>query len=146
MNLPRPRFHTHTGTNSLFLLYHCHNGRLLYASLFNRRYYWETHEVLEGLWLESSGSEKVFLQGLIQAAAAFYHVLNANPQGVLKLSQSAQEKLKGFGETHMSVPLENLRTQLSFFKDQAREILGNTRSGFDYNQLPRLTIGSDMDK
>ncbi len=33
-----PTFTPQTGAHSLLLLYHCHNERLLYATLFNRRY------------------------------------------------------------------------------------------------------------
>lgn len=115
------------------------------ASLFNRRYYWETHEVLEGLWLRSIGKEKIFYQGLIQAAAALYHVLNSNPQGVIKLADSAQEKLRPFLPEFQTVKIENIVLKLGFFSNQAREILGSTLSGFDYKQLPQMVIGEEMD-
>ena len=109
-------------------------------SLFNRRYYWEAHEVLEELWLEVRGPERLFYQGIIQAAAAFYHVLNANPRGVLKLAQDSQDKLKKYFPSYESIPLKELFDNLEDFKNQAREILGNTRSGFDYDKLPKISI------
>jgi len=109
-------------------------------SLFNRRYYWEAHEVLEELWLEVRGPERLFYQGIIQAAAAFYHVLNANPRGVLKLAQDSQDKLKKYFPNYETIPLKELFDTLEDFKTQAREILGNTRTGFDYDKLPKIPI------
>jgi len=40
---------------------------------FNQERYWESHEVLEGIWRNKSGQEKQFLQGLILVCAAFVH-------------------------------------------------------------------------
>jgi hypothetical protein len=40
---------------------------------FNAERYWESHEVLEGVWRTKSGEEKNFLQGLILVCAAFVH-------------------------------------------------------------------------
>lgn len=113
------------------------------VSLFNRRYYWEAHEVLEHVWMEETGPDKVFYQGLIQAAAALYHVLNANPQGVVKLAAEAVRKLDKFKPMHFTVPLETLLGALKSFDAQAREILGHTRAGFDYDHLPHLAIGEE---
>jgi hypothetical protein len=42
-------------------------------SLFNDERYWECHEVLEGVWKLSSGSEKELLQGIILTCAGFVH-------------------------------------------------------------------------
>jgi len=41
--------------------------------LFNDERYWECHEVLEGVWKNTSGKEKELLQGLILTCAAFVH-------------------------------------------------------------------------
>jgi hypothetical protein len=41
--------------------------------LFNGERYWECHEVLEGVWKNSSGTEKLLSQGIILTCAAFVH-------------------------------------------------------------------------
>ncbi len=115
-------------------------------SLFNRRYYWETHEVLENMWLEESGKTKIFYQGLIQAAASFYHVLNANPKGVIRLAEEASQKLRTFLPAYEGIPLTGLVSALEVLTSQAKEILGSFRSGFDYDLLPTLSLGEDMDR
>ena len=89
---------------------------------------------------ETHGPEKLFYQGIIQASAAFYHVLGANARGVLKLAQDSLDKLLKFAPAYHSIPLKNLIETLEDFKNQAREIMGQTRSGFNYDLLPVLQI------
>ena len=113
------------------------------VSLFNRRYYWETHEVLEHVWMDESGPRKLFLQGLIQAAAALYHVLGANPKGCIKLAHDAAEKLSKFAPTQEGIPLIGLIESLQLYELQSKEILGGHRAGFDYDRLPVLNLAQD---
>ena len=42
--------------------------------LFNEEDFFECHEVFEELWSESQGDDRKFLQGLIQAAVALFHL------------------------------------------------------------------------
>lgn len=41
---------------------------------FNRGEYYEAHDVLEDLWLETRGPDREFHKGLIQVAGAFVHL------------------------------------------------------------------------
>lgn len=41
---------------------------------FNRGDYYEAHDVLENLWLETDGPDREFYKGLIQVAGAFVHL------------------------------------------------------------------------
>src|SRR5207237_7833132 len=41
--------------------------------LFNDRFFFEAHEVLEEVWRQEHGESRVFLQGLIQICAAYHH-------------------------------------------------------------------------
>lgn len=115
------------------------------VSLFNRRYYWETHEVLEHVWMDETGPRKKFYQGLIQAAAALYHVLNANPRGVIKLAEESVAKLTAYQPEYMGIPLEDLCQKMTSYAQEAREILGGEKSGFNYDRLPYLMIGQEME-
>ena len=114
-------------------------------SLFNRRYYWECHEVLEKLWLEERGKARLFYQGIIQASAALYHVLNANPKGVIKLAEEAQKKLRAYLPSFMTIPVDDLIHILGLYVQESRDILGGTTSGFNYDLLPQIFIGQLMD-
>lgn len=64
-------------------------------ALFNRGEFFECHEVLESVWLEASGEDKTFLQGLIQVAVSFYHLRRSNYTGAGRLLRAGIDKLSG---------------------------------------------------
>lgn len=45
-----------------------------YIICFNRGEYYEAHDVLEDLWLKTTGADYGFYKGLIQIAGAFVHL------------------------------------------------------------------------
>lgn len=45
-----------------------------YFTCFNAGQYYEAHDVLENLWLESRDENHLFFKGLIQVAGAFVHL------------------------------------------------------------------------
>jgi len=61
--------------------------------LFNAREFYDAHEVWEQVWRESSGLEKTFLQGLIQAAVALHHHSTGNVIGACSLVERARKNL-----------------------------------------------------
>ena len=73
---------------------HPHHDQIREAvHLFNRGDFFECHEVLEAVWLENSGEQKLFLQGLIQVAVSFYHLRRGNFTGSERLLRAALQKL-----------------------------------------------------
>jgi len=64
-------------------------------ALFNRGHFFDCHEALEEVWLQSYGDRKKFLQGLIQVAVALHHLRNGNLAGAQRLLAAAVEKLSG---------------------------------------------------
>jgi uncharacterized protein len=69
------------------------------ADLYNHGYLWEAHEAWEGLWHASKEDriQALFLQGLIQCAAAWLKIPMGQPRGVERLSALALEKLEEVG-------------------------------------------------
>jgi len=65
-----------------------------------RRYragqFFAAHEAWESVWLECQEPEKMFLQGLIQVTAAFYHLQRNNPRGTALLLQAALGRLERY--------------------------------------------------
>ncbi len=49
----------------------CYTG---YFVCFNAQQYYEAHDVLEHLWLQTEGENYAFFKGLIQVAGAFVHL------------------------------------------------------------------------
>jgi hypothetical protein len=74
--------------------------------LFNRADYFEAHEVWEDLWMNATGTERRFYQGLIQAAVGLLHFGNGNVRGAVKLYHSSRDYMRELGSVFlgMNVP------------------------------------------
>ena len=64
--------------------------------LFNRREFFECHEVLEDLWRPERGPRRLFLQGVIHLAVGFYHHQKGNQAGAVRQLQKGLKKLAGY--------------------------------------------------
>ena len=89
-------------------------GRLFRKGLdaFNSAHFFDAHELWEEVWLETSNPEKMFLQGLIQVAAAFHHYSKANCRGCRNLLQAGLTKLDQFPQAHFGLAVEPLRASV----------------------------------
>jgi uncharacterized protein len=67
---------------------------LEFIQLFNSEKFFEAHEILEELWLETKGPRKQFYQGLIQCAVAFAHWQRKNPRGAIQVGNRGLNTLK----------------------------------------------------
>jgi hypothetical protein len=77
------------------------------CELFNHGYYWEAHEVWEGLWhaLGRTGQDADFLKGLIKLAAAGVKVREGRPEGVIRHGRRAMELFRTLlSETEQQSP------------------------------------------
>ena len=64
--------------------------------LIDRREFFEAHEVLEELWRESRGEERLFLQSLIHFAVGYYHAEEGNAEGARLQLGKAVRKIAGY--------------------------------------------------
>ena len=72
-----------------------------YFDCFNRRLYFEAHDVLEELWLAGrSGPNHLFYKGLIQLAGAFVHLQKGRLRPAAALLRLAGSNLKPYPEVH----------------------------------------------
>ncbi len=53
------------------------------SELFNRKKYFECHDLLEDAWTGTRGPERDFLQGLIHTAVGMYHIAAENYKGAV---------------------------------------------------------------
>jgi uncharacterized protein len=87
--------------------------------LFNEGRFFECHEAWEEVWKRSDGREKLFYQGLIQAAVAILHAQRGNLEGARSLHEKASAKLDPIPHEHMGLAIGDLREELSCFIDIA---------------------------
>lgn len=109
--------------------------------LFNRGDFFEAHEVWESLWMETSGPEKPFLQGLIQAAVGLCHYCNGNARGAAKLYHSSRGYMERFGPVYWGLD------QQAFWRDMHAcflPVLGENAIGqrveIDEELIPTMAI------
>ena len=91
------------------------------ADLYNNGFLWEAHEAWEDLWHVSKPDRvlALYLQGLIQCAAAWLKIPMEQPRGVERLSALALEKLdevaRAFGDRYMGLDLDAFRPAVRAF-------------------------------
>lgn len=89
----------------------------LFFSLFNSGEYYEAHDVLEHLWLESKDSNQAFYKGLIQIAGAFVHLQKqflrpGHPKDGKRLRPGFRllalgaSNIRPYGPMHMGIDVE----------------------------------------
>jgi predicted metal-dependent hydrolase len=84
-------------------------------NLFNDGRFFECHEAWEQIWTRSTGEEKLFYQGIIQAAVAILHAQRGNLIGAASLYSKASAKLDHLPSEHMGIALGELRDALKEF-------------------------------
>jgi predicted metal-dependent hydrolase len=109
--------------------------------LFNTKKFFEAHEALEALWLKAEGEEKVFLQGLIQVAAAFHHQARGNLAGARSLLEEGWKKLAAFDETRDGIDLASLRRQIQPWREFLKG--GPREEGHSPPPLPQIIFAGD---
>jgi hypothetical protein len=70
-------------------------------NFYNRKKYFEAHEVFEFQWKKETGSQKIFIQALIQISVAMNKLfVNLNLKGAFSQTKLALEKLQYIHTTH----------------------------------------------
>jgi predicted metal-dependent hydrolase len=106
-------------------------------SLFNAHKFWHAHEAWERDWLTASDPHKQFLQGLIQLAAAYYHVQRGTFRGGVRLFDSALRRLSAFSPEYAGVD----RAAVVAAALTHREIIARG-DGIDPGEYPSLGYNS----
>jgi uncharacterized protein len=88
--------------------------------LFNAGAFFDCHEAWEEVWKRARGPEKLFYQGMIQAAVAILHVERGNPGGARSTWQKARAKLEALPAEHMGIALGELREAVDVFVTAVR--------------------------
>lgn len=94
--------------------------------------FFEAHEEWERLWLRAAGQERLFLQGLIQLAAACVHFEKGRQAPAARLLVLARTKLSSGLERRSEFDLSGLLAVLTAFEDEPGEpLLQELRRFFD---------------
>jgi predicted metal-dependent hydrolase len=115
------------------------------AELFNQGLYWEAHEAWEELWLELDDEPKLFVQGLIQAAAAGHKAfVQLQPRGCVKLLGTALEKLSRTPEGLLGVEMEDFIPALRRMLVEAERWQAGEVDALHRALMPRVQFGDTL--
>lgn len=79
---------------------------------FNSERYWECHEVLEGLWRNLEGEEKLYVQGLILVCAAYVHHQKGEDEVALGVLGRANKQLSYGGVSYHGIDVEGVKREV----------------------------------
>jgi predicted metal-dependent hydrolase len=99
-------------------------------ALFNRRSYFESHEVWEDLWRVAGERDKKFLGALIQMAAALHlYFERGGGRGTRNLLVQAMTVLEDYRPAHLGVDVERLYGELVTYAERV-EARKETEAGW----------------
>jgi len=111
------------------------------AELFNAGKHWEAHEAWEELWLVLEDQQKLFVQGLIQAAAAGHKAfVQRQPSGCVKLLTTALEKLEAAPPDFLGIETRQFIPALRGMLAQAELWLAGDLDGLHRSVMPRVVL------
>ena len=107
------------------------------VELFNRLEFWEAHDSWEKVWLIAEGEEKLFVQGMIQLAAAYLHVERGSPRPAARLFGSGLAKLSSIDASFAGVDCSEVIAAATRHLEWA---LRKDRGEFRLEEFPRLGL------
>jgi len=112
------------------------------AGLFNRKLYFECHELLEDTWREARGEDKQFLQGLIMLSVAMYHLVAENYVGAVNLFEKGLARLEPFLPERDGLDLDDLTETACKAFEKAKQGLEGEEVLWTEEDIPSMTLRS----
>ncbi len=107
---------------------------------YNDGYFFEAHEVWEGLWMQSPWPTRRFLQGLIQVAAAFVHFVRDEYPGTVRLLGHAHEKMADFAPHYLDIDVERLLAEVAAARGELLTLGPERFEELPQERIPRITL------
>ena len=107
---------------------------------FNGQFFFEAHDTWEELWMETTGSHRLFYQGLIQTAVGFYHLSNENYKGACSQFNKALAKLGQYLPAFHGVDTDRLVESVRECLVDAELLKDGRLSEFDERKIPQIYL------
>ena len=116
---------------------------LLQASdLFNRKLYFECHDVLEEAWSEARGEDRDLLQSLIHVSVGLYHVAAGNHKGARSLLEQGVRGLEPFLPTRDGLDLLGLSTSARRCLEKTERALAGESIEWEAEDVPIMRVAA----
>jgi hypothetical protein len=106
--------------------------------LFNSRAFYDCHDTWEDLWLDTTGPDRVFYQGMIQMAVGYYHATSGNYRGAASQLSKAVSKLTPYLPQHLGIPLHTLLPVVEAHRNEFEELPQDDDIPFDTERIPHI--------
>ncbi len=107
---------------------------------FNRGDFYACHDTLEVLWMDALHPLRLFYQGVIQLAVAYYHLGNRNWKGCVILLSTGIERLDYFAPEYVGVDVETLLNRSSECLDALQALGPEGVEAFDLSGIPKISF------
>jgi sugar phosphate isomerase/epimerase len=107
-------------------------------ALFNRRRFFEAHEVIEHEWHAERGPIRRLYQGILQIGVGFYHALNGNHKGALLLLGDGIDKTAGFVPEALGIDTGRLVAEARACLDAIAALPSDELDRFDAATIPLI--------
>ncbi len=105
---------------------------------FNRQYFFEAHDLWEELWMETTGGDRLFYQGLIQTAVGFYHLSNENYKGACSQFGKALAKLEQYLPAYHGISTQQLVDRVRECLHDVELLKAGQATSFDEAKIPLI--------
>ncbi len=110
------------------------------VELFNRGEFWESHEAWEQIWLRHAEPSRVFIQALIQLAAAYHQLHRGIHHGVVKHLNNVALKLGPFSGSFFGVDVDGVKEAVDQSRAEIERVGAAGITGFDQALLCRIAF------
>lgn len=108
---------------------------------FNHRRFWDAHEAWEGVWKRRHEESRIFFQGIIQLAAAYYLLtVKRRCGGMMRNFEKAEEKLTLFPSSFLGCDVKVLLQAIAAARSEVQRIGSDHLAAFDCSLIPTVQI------
>ena len=102
--------------------------------LFNNQDFFEAHDFFEDIWMDCTGSDRLFFQGMVQAAVGGFHLISGNLKGALSQYTKCTEKLTAYSPDYLNVNVEKLVKEIKVMI----KTIESGKKDFLFYELPKI--------
>ena len=113
-------------------------GLLAGIDLFNRREFFECHEVLEDLWRAEPAPVRLLYQGILQIGVGFHHLGRGNWVGAFRQLEKGISRVNRFLPSCLGVDTERLVREAGGCLDLLRALGPAELERFDWSLVPKI--------
>lgn len=111
---------------------------------FNDDDFFSAHDLFEEIWLESTGDEKFFFQGLVQVSVAYFHLVSKNYVGAKSMLIKSVSKLEKFLPEFNGIDTDALVSKMKLTIFEIDKYFNDNSFIPTYKNIPKLIISTPL--